>query len=337
MCRNLMWAWKKLVDNKWKVTFDCAVKDMPNLEKFNNRGPYLLSHIQIPCGQCIDCRLQRSRNWADRCMLEQNQYTSNYFVTLTYDPEHLPFAHGVDLITGELIQVGVLQPKDLQDFMKRLRITWQRKFGHDNIRFFACGEYGEAKQRPHYHLIIFNFPISDLKFSHNSKRDKPIYYSEEIEKIWGKGIITVQDVTWETCAYTARYIMKKQTGLGAKDFYKLSGRVPEFVRMSRKPGIGREYYEKNKDNIYATDEIFISTSKRVFKVKPSRYYDKLYDIDSPEEMALIKKQREQTAEFKLQSKLRNTDMDYKELQEVAEQAKDNQLKSLRRNYENRVG
>lgn len=335
-----MWAWKRFnaVDNKWQVTFDCSVKDNPNLEQFENRGPYLLSHIKLPCGQCIDCRLQRARNWADRCMLELKNYKDNQFITLTYAPENLPTKPGINIETGELMdRVGTLQPKDLQDFMKKLRITWQRKFGHDNIRFFACGEYGEIRERPHYHLIIFNLPVPDKTFSHYSKRHMPIFTSKLIEDIWNKGRVTVQDVTWETCAYTARYIMKKQTGKGAEAYYEKIGRVPEFVRMSRRPGIARDYYEEHKDDIYATDEIYISTRKGINKVKPARYYDKLYDIEYPDVMRDIKKQRQETAKLKLESKLRSTDMAYTEMMENLEYCKDVQIKALKRDYENGVG
>lgn len=335
MCRNLMWAWKKLVDNnKFKVTFDCAVKDNPNLEQFENRGPYLLSHIKLPCGQCIDCRLQRARTWADRCMLEMKQYGHNYFITLTYDNDHLPTMPGVDIETGDIRdRVGTLRPKDLQDFMKRLRITWKRKYGHDNIRFYACGEYGDLRERPHYHAIIFNLPIPDLKYSHNSKREMPIYSSDVISSLWSKGIVSVQDVTWETCAYTARYIMKKQTGKGSADYYNAIGREPEFVRMSRMPGIGRAYYDLHKSDIYLTDEIFVNTKKGVNKVRPARYYDKLYDVEYPDEMRIIKKQRQDLAQAKLDSKLRYTDMSYSEMLDKEEMLKNEQIKALKRNYE----
>lgn len=44
--------------------------------------------IHIPCGQCIGCRLDRSRDWAIRCVCEADMYRKNCFVTLTYDEEH---------------------------------------------------------------------------------------------------------------------------------------------------------------------------------------------------------------------------------------------------------
>ena len=330
-----MWAWKRYdaVNAKWKVTFDCSVKDNPFLEEFEERGPYRLGHFKLPCGQCIDCRLQRSRVWADRCMLEMKSYKYNYFITLTYDNDHLPTRDGVNLDTGELASVATLKPKDLQDFMKRLRVTWLRKYGLDNIRFYACGEYGDLRERPHYHAIIFNLPIPDLVYSHNSKRDMPIFKSDVISSIWGKGIVTVQDVTWETCAYTARYILKKQTGKHSEEYYSSIGREPEFVRMSRCPGIGREYYEAHKADIYATDEIFIPTRDGVKRVKPARYYDNLYDVEEPTAMVKIKNCRKLASKLNNASKLRSTDLNYAEILDKDAYLQDNRIKALHRHFE----
>lgn len=52
--------------------------------------------------------------------------------------------------------VSVIYYKDLQDFVKRLRINLKRKFNYDNkITLFACAEYGPLTQRAHFHLLIF--------------------------------------------------------------------------------------------------------------------------------------------------------------------------------------
>ncbi len=295
--------------------------------------------IEIPCGQCAQCRLNHAREWATRCMIEAKQYKENYFLTLTYDEEHLPKNKGIDLETGEATVVATLREKDLQDFMKRLRITWARKYGWNGIvmankiRNFSCGEYGEKRGRPHYHAIIFNLPIKDLQPDHYNKTGKLIYYSAEIEKIWGNGIVGIGDVTWESACYVARYCMKKQTGPNAEDYYKEIGRVPEFVRMSRRPGIGKQYFEDNKDKIYKTDELFVITSKGVQKVKPSRYYDKLYDIENPERMAEIKEQRQMLAKMSLENQLRNTDLSKEEYLKNKEENKLMQIQQLKRSYE----
>ena len=332
-----MWALKKYdyINEKWQVKFIAKKEDEDDKNKLLllaiSQGARL---IELPCGQCIECRLARSREWANRCMLETKDHKNNYFITLTYDNENLPMGNAIDIDTGETYEVGTLKPKDLQDFMKRLRITWERKYGIKNIRYYACGEYGELYARPHYHAIIFGIPIFDLKPDHKSKKGNMNFRSDEIEKIWGKGRIAIGTVTWDSCAYTARYVMKKQTGKGKEEYYRVMGIEPEFVRMSRRPGIARNYYEKHKDEIYETDSIYIATRKGVQKARPSKYYDKLYDIDYHEELEKIKGNRKERASITQQQIWRSTDLSKREIRERAEESKRIAQRTLRRNYEN---
>jgi len=64
--------------------------------------------LELPCGQCIGCRLERSRQWAIRCVHEASMHENNCFITLTYAPEYLP-------------PDGGLIKSDFQKFIKRLR------------------------------------------------------------------------------------------------------------------------------------------------------------------------------------------------------------------------
>ena len=336
-CLHPMWAMKRYnnIEQKWEVKFIAKKEDEDDKQKMLllaiSKGARLL---ELPCGQCVECWLARSREWATRCMLETKDHKNNYFITLTYNNDNLPKGNGINIDTGEIFEVGTLKPKDLQDFMKRLRITWERKYNITNIRYYACGEYGEQYARPHYHAIIFGLPIFDLKPDHRSKKGNMNYRSDEIEKIWGKGRIAIGTVTWDSCAYTARYVMKKQTGKGKEEYYKIIGVEPEFVRMSRRPGIARNYYEQHKKNIYECDEIWISTRKGVQKVKPSKYYDKLFDIEEHEELEEIRRKRRANADITQQQIERSTDMTRTEIRENKEQSKRIAQRTLRRNYEN---
>ena len=114
---------------------------------FNLREGYVDQPIEVPCGQCIGCRLERSRQWAVRCVHEASLYKNNCFVTLTYSDDKLP-------------SDGSLHFDHFQKFMKRLR----RFYDDSRIRFFHCGEYGEQYSRPHYHCCLFNFDFVDKKF-----------------------------------------------------------------------------------------------------------------------------------------------------------------------------
>lgn len=306
--------------------------------------------LQVPCGQCVECRLQYSRNWADRCMLEAQQYEYNEFLTLTYNDENLPHGHFIDMNTGELFGCSnTLKPKDLTDFLKRLRSAFARgkyRVTHDdgsqevitfpkndNIRFYACGEYGEKYARPHYHIIVFNMNVPDKQFLFTNGAGSKNYTSDLIKSIWSKGLISLCPVTWETCAYTARYVMKKQKGVHSFEYYAERGVVPEFVRMSRNPGIARGYYEQNKGDIYWYDAIYMKKGDKVEKVRPSRYYDKLFDIDEHDYLQKLKERRKQMAETLLQSKLAQSSLSESEFVEVNEKLTLERIKQLKRNFE----
>jgi hypothetical protein len=155
--------------------------------------------IQVPCGQCIGCRLERSRQWAIRCVHEAYGHEDNAFITLTYAPEHLP--HDVSLNISHF-----------QKFMKRLRKAISPKL----VRFFHCGEYGELNQRPHYHACLFGYDFPD-KVLYTIRDECRLYRSPMLEKLWPMGFATVGDVTFESAAYVARYITKKLPAISPKN------------------------------------------------------------------------------------------------------------------------
>lgn len=185
-----------------------------------------IGYTSYPCGQCIACRLNKVRDWTIRLMHESRFHQDSVFITLTYDPEHLP----VD---------GCVHKEDIQLFMKRLR------YYHPNVRFFACGEYGERYSRPHYHLIIFGLSIKDPLFKGKvyDKKSKGYYLKS---KLWMNGNMYLGDVTYSSCRYVASYVNKKQFGKKGKEFYQTNSLTPEFTLMSRRPGIGTEFVNFTK-------------------------------------------------------------------------------------------
>lgn len=274
-------------------------------EKFKLINDELVNIQRIPCGNCIGCRLEYSKQWATRCELESRSWENNWFITLTYDNEHLEIPEEIfSKNTGEIYKnngtwTGCLKPEHLTKFFKDLREFYRTHYNHTNIRFFACGEYGENFQRPHYHAIIFNLPITPdkLKLHTINENYQAIYECQELEKIWGKGFVSLGEVTFSSCAYVARYITKKQKGVEAYEEYLKKGQIPEFVRMSRKPGIGTEYYNLNKDKIYTDDSILQHTCKNtVLQVKPPRFYDKKLKETDPELMEQISQERRRAGE-----------------------------------------
>lgn len=276
--------------------------------------------IEVSCGQCIGCRLDYSRQWAIRIQKEAELWPESWFLTLTYDTEHLPWVDTVNTETGELILGNPLFPKHLTKFLKDLRRYWEYHYNHQNIRFFACGEYGEEYGRPHYHICLMNFPVlpETLEFYKNNELGDTIYKCAEIEKIWGKGFITLGALTWQSAAYVARYIVKKQKGPESEASYRSRGQIPEFTRMSRKPGIGREWYELHKEEIYKNDELFVPKRSGAIKLKPAKYFDRLYDIECPERMEMIKQQRKKRGIEAKRLKIAKTTDSFEELLAKAE-------------------
>lgn len=275
-----------------------------------------LETMLVPCGQCVGCRLDYSRRWATRLMLELPYHENSYFVTLTYNDDYLPIGDQ---------GLPTLVPDDVQKFMKRLRKEMSKWSDH-KIRFYLCGEYGSTTYRPHYHLIIYglDLPDGDLVFLKNSQFGDPYYTSVIINKCWPFGFNLVAGVTWQSCAYVARYIMKKQTGEAAST-YEEHGIVPEFVRMSRRPGIGRMYYDDHASDMLRNKYIQLSDG---LKAPIPRYFDPFFEIDFPEEYEKLSEDRVMTAKLLSQMKEYSTELDYFEQLCVDESVKISKAKML---------
>ena len=236
--------------------------------------------MTVACGQCLGCRMARSKEWAIRIMHEAKMHPENCFLTLTY--ENAP--HSLNL-------------KHFQNFMKRLRKYYAPK----KIRLFHCGEYGsiyktpgdptsdkiqhhanperDALGRAHYHAILFNHDFDDKQQYKQNRHEQTLYTSPTLERLWGHGFATIGNVTQESAAYTARYLNKKITGASSATHYTKidqNGEIhevkPEYVTMSRGNnyppehpektyGIGHTWLSKYGEDIYSYDECVIHGKK----------------------------------------------------------------------------
>lgn len=226
--------------------YQCA----DGLVVFSELGRYdLVRSMQLNCGQCIGCRLERSRQWAMHCVHEASLYEQNCFITLTYNDEHVP-------------PEGSLLYRDFQLFMKRLR----RRFFSSKIRYFMCGEYGEDLGRPHFHACLFNFNFADKTPWRTVTSGTRLFRSPDLELLWPSGFSSIGEVTFESAAYVARYVMKKVTGEAADAHY--FGREPEFCHMSLKPGIGSDWLR-----LYWPEVVTHGTCRfNGIDVSPPRFY-----------------------------------------------------------------
>ena len=277
---------------------------------FKPNDPDIVQSVSLPCGQCIGCRLERSRQWAMRCMHEAQLHQNNCFITLTYDDTHLPSDQS-------------LHYRDFQLFIKRLR----KRYPTTKISYYMAGEYGENFGRPHYHACIFGHDFYDKKLWKRTSSGSLIYRSSDLETLWPFGYSSIGEVNFESAAYVARYIMKKQTGKESLKHYQYSdletGEIiqmtPEFNKMSLKPAIGKNWYEKYKSDVYPHDYVVL----RGQKIKPPKYYDQLYKNDNPYEYEIIIGKRENGA------KLNHADNTYDRLA-VKEQVAQAKLRKLKR-------
>ncbi|AXH78149.1 MAG: replication initiator protein [Microviridae sp.] len=250
---------------------------------FNVSQAYADLPLTVPCGQCTGCRLERSRQWAIRCVHEAQLHPDNCFITLTYNDENLPDDRSVD------------HPA-FQRFFKRLR----KKYEPKKIRYYMCGEYGEKFGRPHYHACVFGHDFDD-KVLWKMVKDQPLYTSKKLGALWSDengdeiGFSTVGGVTFQSAAYVARYIMKKITGPRADDHYQwvdpetgeIHKRAAEYTQQSRRPGIASGWLKKYHADVYPSDFVVLNGKK----VKPPKAYDRSYELLNPTELERLKHAR----------------------------------------------
>lgn len=199
---------------------------------------------------------------------EKTEHELTSFVTLTFADEHLPDDYSIHV-------------RDIQLFMKRLR----KALGHNRVRFFACGEYGDAGGRPHYHLLLFGYDFPDRTLWRRSSSGELLYRSAFLEKLWPFGHCEIGAVTTQSINYVARYILKKVNGEASEDHYyrihPLTGEYvkvnPEFITMSSKPGIGSTWFDRFQSDAFPSDFVIIDGVKRPI---PRYYMKKLISKES---------------------------------------------------------
>lgn len=243
---------------------------------FNPKEGWRDRPVSLACGQCRGCRLERSRQWALRCVHESSLHECNSFITLTYSPQDLP-------------SDGSVNVRDWQLFAKKLR----KQCG--KFRYFHCGEYGSTTWRPHYHACIFGLDFASDRVLWKDKGDYKLFRSPTLDKVWGKGHTSVGNLTYKSAAYVARYIMKKVTGEHAAEYYRRvnlstgeeTQLKPEYITMSRRPGLGRGWYDKYKTDVYPSDFCVVEGTQ----LRPPKFYDTILGDEDGGELARMKEKR----------------------------------------------
>lgn len=254
--------------------------------------------VLVPCGKCIGCRLERARQWSVRCMHEASLHDENCFVTLTYDDASVP-------------KDGSLRPRDMTLFLKRLR----ERLGP--FRYFQCGEYGGKLERPHHHALLFGLNFPDRVFW-----NKKLTTSVILDDTWSLGKCWIGSVTRQSAGYVARYQLKKVYGMSHEEWYR--GRVPEYVTMSRRPGIGLRWIEKYWRDCYPNDVCVMDG----IVGKPPRYYDEYLESKVPGGDVLMRRIKRKRMEDS-----RNDPDNRGHMMAMAEFVKSEQIKTLTRSLE----
>jgi len=246
-------------------------------------GPRAYELVLVPCGQCIGCRLERSRQWAVRCVHEASLYDANSFVTFTYDKIHLPYD-------------GSLNKDHFVLFMKRLRFWLSRS--DETVRFYMCGEYGDDFGRPHYHALLFGLDFPD-KVLWSEEDGTKLYRSPMCERLWRFGMCIIGEVNFDSAGYVARYCMKKVTGKDSEDFYwkyhqgfdLMIAVESEYSTMSRRPGLGNEWLDCFSEEVFEPDEVIVNGHP----CSPPRYYTDIYSVVDPEGYEVMKEKRKRAS------------------------------------------
>lgn len=221
--------------------------------------------LKLPCGQCVGCKLERSRQWAVRCMHEASLHEDKCLITLSYNDENLP-------------ENGNLVYSDFQCFIRSLRKRTGRK-----IRYYMCGEYGEDYGRPHFHSLIFGYSFPDRSYFKKSPAGFSVYTSKELESVWTKGFSGIGEITFESAAYVARYCISDRGAefVCDRSSGELIERKREFNHMSLKPGIGAGFYDKFYTDIFPHGYVVVNG----VKASPPKYYlNKFKEDGSAEEV-----------------------------------------------------
>lgn len=271
------------------------------LDAYHGPGGITFAHnksfgipVQVPCRRCIGCRLEKAREWALRCWHEssylEEQGLKSTFITLTYAPQHLPADCG-------------LHHEHFQKFIRKLR----KKTGQ-KIRYLMSGEYGQPTEknnfiaRPHFHAILFGYRPTDMKLvKYNPDTGQKDFISPFIATVWSRGSHELGYVTFKNAGYVARYVLKKakedhDRDLMIPDPYGVindeNKRRPPYLKASLKPGIGADWFQKYKSDLYPHDHAVLPNGRQA---PVPTYYRTLLERDDPALAELLRKRRVEKA------------------------------------------
>lgn len=230
--------------------------------------------LQVPCGQCIGCKMDYSRMWALRSVNEATTHKKNTFLTLTFNNKYVH-------------NDGSVHKEFLSSWIKRFRYYYG-----DDIRFLCVGEYGGKSMRPHYHILFYNFDFDDKYVFQYHKGTNVCYYRSPFleNKVWtdvcskeSLGYSIIGEVNFQTSAYVARYCTKKIFPNRKTRLAYFKNKQPEFLNFSRQYGIGLEYFLEHHTEELGRGYSTLRNGDNFVKLSLPRYYLKIAEKYFPSE------------------------------------------------------
>lgn len=169
--------------------------------------------VPIACGNCMECRKKKSREWQARLLEDIKEHKNGIFITLTFSDQSI--AELTDIINKEQIdkETGEVFKRNIKGYqldnliatiaMRRFNERWRKKY-KKAIRHWMVTELGHnGTQNIHLHGIMW------------TELNKLEAY-KEIEEIWKYGHIWPREkqdrintyVNEKTVTYTTKYVSK---------------------------------------------------------------------------------------------------------------------------------
>lgn len=227
-----------------------------------------INGVPVTCGKCLHCKARRISGWSFRLNQESKLHDEMYFLTFTYDNDHVP-----------ITKAGYmnLNKNHFVEYIRELRRGLYSK--GIRLKYYVAGEYGTKSFRPHYHAIIFGCPLGELigeSFVTAAKARKELYLQGEYEfnsPLWKYGYFTIGEVNKATIGYTLKYISKSKR----IPLHKNDDRQPEFQLNSK--GLGANYLTtavKKWHKQRLTERVYLNIDQGKKIAMPRYYKDKIY-------------------------------------------------------------
>lgn len=189
----------------------------------DGRKKQVKSMRYVPCGKCIGCLQQRRSQWTYRLCKEADYSDLSYFITLTYDDDHLL----KNMMQYKNVVFPIFSKRDCQLFFKKLRKRLS-KFSDNKIRlsYMLVSEYGTTTFRPHYHALLF------LK---NCIVDQDKFIQQMICQSWdcSSNEPCIKSTSQANIHYVTKYSLKDISGVfNGIEYDRIDGRFIGFSKQA---------------------------------------------------------------------------------------------------------